>query len=71
VVSLCFVFLCVWQSVVPNQRQLSIFVSDWESYLGSLFPTYDVGSCFCTALVAYGTERSFWFHIVILLLVLI
>ena len=22
-----------------NQRQLSIVVSDWESYLGSLFPT--------------------------------
>ena len=35
---LCVVFLCVWPSVVPNQRQLSIVVSDWESYLGSLFP---------------------------------
>ena len=23
--------------MVPNQRQLSIVVSDWESYLGSLF----------------------------------
>ena len=28
-----------WPSVVPNQRQLSIVVSDWESYLGSPFPT--------------------------------
>ena len=68
---LCSVFLCVWPSVVPNQRQLSIIVSDWESYLGRLFPTYVVGSCFCTALVAYGTVRSFCFHFVILVLVLI
>jgi hypothetical protein len=34
---LCVVFLCVWPGMVPNQRQLSIVVSDWEPYLGSLF----------------------------------
>ena len=34
-------------SVVPNQRHLSIVVSDWESYLGSLFSNlFFVGSCF-------------------------
>ena len=26
-----------WLGMVPNQRQLSIVVSDWGSYLGSLF----------------------------------
>ena len=31
-----FVFLC-WPCMVPNQRQLSIVVSDWRSYLGSPF----------------------------------
>ena len=41
-----FVLLCVWPGMVPNQRQLSIDVSDWEPYLGSLFPTVFVGSCF-------------------------
>ena len=35
--NLCFLILC-WPGVVPNQRQLSIVVSDWGSYLGSLFP---------------------------------
>ena len=35
---LVFLFLC-WPGMVPNQRQLSIVVSDWESYLGSLFST--------------------------------
>ena len=32
----CF-FLC-WPGMVPNQRQLSIVVFDWGSYLSSLFP---------------------------------
>jgi hypothetical protein len=31
-----FLFLC-WTTMVPNQRQLFIVVSDWGSYLGSLF----------------------------------
>ena len=31
-----FLFLC-WPSMVPNQRQLFIVVSDWGSYLGSPF----------------------------------
>jgi hypothetical protein len=30
-------FLCVWPSMVLNQRQVSVIVSDWEPYLGSLF----------------------------------
>jgi hypothetical protein len=34
--SLVFYFLC-WPGMVPNQRQLSIVVSDWGSYLDSLF----------------------------------
>ena len=33
-----FSFLCVWLGMVLNQGQLSIVVSDWESYLGSFFP---------------------------------
>jgi hypothetical protein len=33
-----FFFLC-WPGMVPNQRQLSIIVSVWGSYLGSLFST--------------------------------
>ena len=31
-----------WPDMVLNQGQLSIVVSDWESYLGSLFPF-----CYC------------------------
>ena len=31
------IFLCVWPSVVLNQRQVSVVVSDCEPYLGSLF----------------------------------
>ena len=35
--SLCFVFrFLFWPSMVLNQRQVSLVVSDWESYLGSL-----------------------------------
>ena len=42
-----FIFLC-WPSMVPNQRQLSIVVSDWGSHLGSPFsPPSVVGSCLC------------------------
>ena len=42
-----FIFLCVGPGMVPNQRQLSIVVSDWEPYLGSLFSHYGLwGSCF-------------------------
>ena len=43
---LCFLFLCVWPGMVLNQGQLSIVVSDWESYLGSFFPSFSVGSCY-------------------------
>ena len=62
---LCFLFLCLWPSVVPNQRQLSIVVSDWESYLGSLFPTnvvgnylYSVSVCVCHGCVAVFVKVS-------------
>ena len=34
---LCFLFLCVRPGMVLNQGQLSIVVSNWESYLGSFF----------------------------------
>ena len=34
---LVFIFLCVLSGMGPNQKQLSIVVSDWEPYLGSLF----------------------------------
>ena len=40
------VFLCVWPGMVPTQRQLSIVVSDWGSYLGSLFPPVWCGILF-------------------------
>ena len=34
-----------WPGMVLNQGQLSIVVSDWESYLGSpFFPPFSVGS---------------------------
>ena len=46
-----FVFLCVWPGMVPNQMQLAIVVSDWEPYLGSLFPPVFVGSCFLSLCV--------------------
>ena len=35
---LCFVFLCFCR--VLNQGQLSIVVSDWESYLGRIFSSW-------------------------------
>jgi hypothetical protein len=33
-------YFYVWPGMVPNQRQLSIVVSDWEPYLGGLFSHY-------------------------------
>jgi hypothetical protein len=39
---LCFLFLCVWPGMVPNQRQLTIVVSDQEPYLGSLFSHFEL-----------------------------
>jgi hypothetical protein len=33
----CCLFHCFWPIMVPNQRQLSIVVSDWGSYVGSPF----------------------------------
>ena len=56
---LCFLFLCVWLGVVLNQRQLSIVVSDWESYLGSLFSFHICGQL--TLLVALQPKLSFTF----------
>ena len=35
-------YFCFWPVMVPNQRQLSIIVSDWETYLGSLCSHYDL-----------------------------
>ena len=35
---LCFFIFMFWPGMVLNQGQLSIVVSDWESYLGSPFP---------------------------------
>ena len=40
---LCFLFLCGWLGMVLNQGQLSIVVSDWEPYLGTVFPTCGCG----------------------------
>ena len=39
VCSVFYVVFCVWPGMVLNQRQVSLVVSDWESYLGSLFST--------------------------------
>jgi hypothetical protein len=44
---LCFLFLYVWPGMVLNQGQLSIVVSDWEPYLGTLSPPVCVGGCLC------------------------
>jgi hypothetical protein len=52
---LCFVLLCGWPGMVPNQRQLAIVVSDWEPYWGSMFPPVFVGSCFLS-LCLHQTE---------------
>ena len=38
---LVFSFLC-WPGMVPNHRQVSIVVSDWGSYLGSLFSPFSL-----------------------------
>ena len=55
---LCFLFRCFWLSVVPNQRQLAIAISDWESYLGSLFPTCVLWVVvFCIGDLPYRTVR--------------
>ena len=52
--------------VVSNQRQLSIIVSDWESYLGSLLPTCVLWVViFC--LVSAPDRTVLFFHFVILL----
>ena len=37
--SVYYVVFCVWPGLVLNQRQVSLVVSDWESYLGYPFPT--------------------------------
>ena len=47
-----FLFLC-WPGMVPNQRQLSIVVSDWGSHLGSLFSTFSCGILFVCSCVLH------------------
>ena len=39
---LCFIISMFWPGMVLNQGQLSIVVSDWESYLGSPFSLLSV-----------------------------
>ena len=39
---LCFFISMFWPGMVLNQGQLSIVVSDWESYLGSPFSLLSV-----------------------------
>jgi hypothetical protein len=39
---LCFGISLFWPGMVLNQGQLSIVVSDWESYLGSPFSLLSV-----------------------------
>ena len=54
---LCFLFLCVWPGMVPNQRQLAIVVSDWEPYSGSLFSLYGLWVViFCLVFLLHLTE---------------
>jgi hypothetical protein len=46
--------------MVLNQGQLSIVVSDWESYLGSLFPTCVLWVVvFCVVYAPYRTVSVF------------
>ena len=60
------VFLCVWPSMVLNQRQVSFVVSDWESYLGSLFSPFWLWVVnFC--LVSVHLAELFCFRFVVIL----
>ena len=56
----CVIVICVWPGMVPNQRQLSIIVSDWEPYLGSLFSHYGLWvDVFCVCISPYRTVSIF------------
>jgi hypothetical protein len=60
---LCFLFLCVWPGMVLNQGQLSIVVSDWESYLGSFSPLLLCGIlffCLCAGSLHNEAVRSLY-----------
>ena len=46
---LCFCISLFWPGMVLNQGQLSFVVSDWESYLGSLFPFVICGKLTCVS----------------------
>ena len=62
---LCFLFLYFLPSVVLNQRQLSIVVTDWESNLDSLFSHLCfVDSCFLDSL--FALQNCSFVHFVIL-----
>jgi hypothetical protein len=62
--SLCLFFyvgFCVWPSMVLNQRKVSLVVSDWESYLGSLFPPL-FGACLFSVSVYVARQDRFSFR---------
>ena len=63
---LVFLFLC-WPGMVPNQRQLSVVVSDWRSYLGSLFSTFSLWDLVFW-LVACVHAIGFTFHLCLIVL---
>jgi hypothetical protein len=48
--------VCLRPGMVLNQRQVSLVVSDWESYLGSLFPPLSWVFIFCS--VFYFTVQD-------------
>ena len=60
--------LCVWPGMILNQKHVSFVISDWESYLGNLFPPVFCGWLF-SVLVFYLTglfQVLVYFHVVIL-----
>ena len=59
--SLClfyYVVFCVWPGMVLNQRQVLLVVSDWESYLGSLFPPVFRGWLFSVFCCVSAPDRT-------------
>jgi hypothetical protein len=59
---LCFFISMFWPGMVLNQGPLSIVVSDWESYLGSLFSLLSVWVVnFVRGIVAlYASQLFCW-----------
>ena len=47
-----------WPGMVLNQGQLSIVVSDWESYLGNLFCLLSFVGCFIFVSSEKPSERD-------------